>query len=75
MAGKVTAENLEKVFTYQKATPDQEKAYAAIREAGIAFAKVLLDYVPDCADRSTAMRTLRETRMWANAAVALEGEV
>ena len=75
MPGRVTLENLEKIFTYQKATPDQEKAYAAIREAGIAFAKVILEYVPDCADRTVAIRSVRDARMQANAAVALQGEI
>ena len=73
--GKVTLENLDKVFTYQKATPEQEDAYREIRDAAVNLGTAILEFVPDCADRSTALRTLRETRMWANAAIALNGEV
>jgi hypothetical protein len=75
MPGKVTLENVEKVFTYQKATPDQEKAFAAVRETGIAYAKAILQNVPDCADRSAALRSVRNSRMEANAAIALNGEI
>jgi hypothetical protein len=72
-SNKVTSENLEEVFTYHAATEDQQRRYAEIREAGIAFARAILDGAPDCADRSTALRSVREARMWANAAIALEG--
>jgi Xaa-Pro aminopeptidase len=71
----LTVENVERIFTYQPATPEQKEAYAAIREAGIILARAILHNAPNSADRSTALRCVREARMWANAAVALEGEV
>lgn len=73
--GSVNEVNVERVFTYQPATPAQTEAYTKIREAGIALAKAILDNVPNCADRSNALRLVREARMWANAAVALDGEI
>ena len=75
MPGRVTKENLRFVFTYQEADDEQLRKYAAVRNAAIALAETILDVVPDCADRSTAIRKLRECRMDANAAIALNGEI
>jgi len=75
MQVQLTEDNIDKVFTYQPATPEQQKAYATIRQAGIAFARAILQNAPSCADRTTAVRCVREARMWANAAIALDGEI
>lgn len=71
----VNLDNVEHVFTYQ--TPDihQVEAFARVREACISAARTILREVPDCADRSAAIRALREARLWANSAIALRGEV
>lgn len=71
-SNKVTVENLGDVFTYHSPRGDQAGRYLAIRAAAKAFADVVLWSAPDCADRSTAIRSIREAVMWANAAVALE---
>lgn len=66
---------LESVFTYHSPSPEQLPKYAAIREAAKVYAKVLFDNVPACADRTVALRLVRESVMTANAAVALNGLV
>lgn len=71
--GQVDTSNVEDVMTYHAPTPDQLPKYAAVKEAITACAKVILEVVPQCADRTVALRKLREARMDANAAIALNG--
>jgi hypothetical protein len=71
--GQVNSQNVEQVFTYQSPTEQQIPKYAAVRDAFIDCAKVVLECVPECADRAVALRKLREARMDANAAIALCG--
>lgn len=66
-------ENVDAVFTYQN-DPNRVPAYEAIRAKAKELAIVLLENVPKCADRSTAMRHLRQAVMNANAGVALSPE-
>lgn len=74
--GGLTLENVDHVFTYQLATGlSQVTAFDQVREACILLAKTILRVVPQCADRATALRKLRECRMDANAAIALDGEI
>ncbi len=47
--------------------------YAAINQAAKNFAEVVLANCPRGADRSAAIRLIRDARMTANAAVALNG--
>lgn len=47
--------------------------YAAINQAAKKFAEVVLQNCPSGADRSAAIRLIRDARMTANAAVALNG--
>jgi hypothetical protein len=61
------------VFSHHPATPQKLEDYAAIHEGAKKFAKVILDHVPECHDRLTVLRLLREASMMACAAVALEG--
>lgn len=76
MAGQVNEENVEKVFTYQQVPNEETKdRYREVNKAAQHLAETILDYVPNCADRSAALRSVREARMWANAAIALNGEV
>ncbi len=75
MPGRVTEENVEKVFTYHAPTAEQLLAYQAIREQAKGMAHTILKYVHPCADQQAALRKLREAVMTANAAIALSGEV
>jgi len=71
-SNKITAENIANVFSYHAPRRDQPERYTALRGVARDFAQKILDIVPDCADRSAALRCVREALMWANAAVALE---
>lgn len=71
----VTKSNLDDVFTYHAPTGDQPAKYARIREAAKHFANVILEDVPDCADRQAAIRHVREGMMTANGAIATNGAV
>jgi hypothetical protein len=66
-------QKIEKFFTYQSPTPEQLAHLADVREGAKAFAKILLRHVPAGADRTAAIRKLREAVMTANAAIVLNG--
>lgn len=64
---------LNELFTYHPATSEQMPAYKAIREAGRHMVKLILELCPPCADRSDAIRKVREAVMTANQSVACRG--
>lgn len=66
---------LDDVFTYHAPEPDDVRAYQAIREDAKQLARTIMLNVPSCADRTAAIRKLREAVMTANAARALKGRV
>lgn len=70
----ITNGMLENWFTYHSPTPDQLPKYLAIREAGLAFAKVIVENTPACADQTAAVRKIRESVMTANQSIACGGE-
>jgi len=61
-------------FTYHSPDPNQTESYKAIRDAGRKFAEVVLANTPESADQTTAIRTIREAVMWANASIACGGK-
>ena len=64
--------DLDHLFKHHPPTgPEQIAQYQRIREAGKAFAAVLLAETPAVPDQSAALRKVREAVMTANAAVAL----
>lgn len=63
-------QEIDNWFTYHETKADQLDRYILLRESAKRFAKEILDYVPPCADRSAAIRKLRECVMTANAAIA-----
>lgn len=71
--GEITLDNVDDCFTYHPPNGCTLDAMSQVREASIATAKTILRTVPDCPDRTTALRKLREARMWANSALALGG--
>lgn len=70
----VTKENLDNIFTYHPPVNDDPQRYEAIRTAGKALARVILENTTTCADQQAAIRKVREAVMTANAAVALKGD-
>jgi hypothetical protein len=71
---KITEERLINWFCYHPPSPEQIPAYEEIREAGLAFARVILRLTPPSADQSAAIRKVREAVMTANAAIACQGQ-
>ena len=67
-------EAIDNVFSYHAPTPEQIPKYAALRAAAKQFAGVLFEICPPSADRSAAIRKLREAVMTANASIALGGK-
>ena len=68
-----TSEILAELFAYHPPNPEQLPKYAAINQAAKNFAEVILQNCPSSADRSAAIRLIRDARMTANASVALNG--
>lgn len=67
------AEILAELFRYHSPNEVTIPKYAAINQAAKNFAEVILQNCPTSADRSDAIRKIREARMTANAAIALNG--
>jgi hypothetical protein len=75
MAAESSADQqwVDDCFTYHAPTPEQVAKLAEVTKAAKAFSYALFRFVPASADRSTALRAIREARMWANAAIVLDG--
>lgn len=63
---------IERAFTYHPPKEGQPERYVAIRDAAKELALAIAKNCPDSADRSAAIRKVREAVMTANAAIALE---
>ena len=63
------------VFSHHHATPEQLSHFEAIHGNARQLAQVILERVPACADRTSALRLLREASMMACAAVSLGGRL
>jgi hypothetical protein len=63
---------LRRLFTYHAPKEDQPERYAAIRQSAYEFAQVVMECCPNSADRSAALRKIREAMFTSNAAIALE---
>jgi hypothetical protein len=63
--------SLEWIFQYHKPTEDQIPRYERLRAAALEFSKVIEAECPNCADRTAAIRKVREAVMTANAAIAI----
>lgn len=66
---------IDEVFTYHAPKAGDPEKYEAIRGKAKELAQVILDNCPGCADRSDALRKVREAVFTANASIALEGVI
>jgi hypothetical protein len=66
-------EIIAEFFKYHAPNETTIPKYAAINQAAKNFAEVILANCPPGADRSAAIRLIRDARMTANASVALNG--
>lgn len=71
--GYSDAEILAQLFSYHPPTVETLPKFSAINQAAKNFAEVILQNCPPSADRSAAIRQIREARMTANAAISLNG--
>lgn len=66
---------LENWFSYHPPKDDAtRKQYEDIRAAGLVFAKAICTNAPACADRTSAIRHIRNAVFEANAAIACDGK-
>src|SRR4029077_17157166 len=72
----ITQEQLENWFTHHPPeTQDQIDTYQAIREAGKAFAEVIVQQTPASADQTAAIRKIREAVFTGQRGDCLRGQV
>lgn len=64
-------DEIEKLFTYHKPTDESVDKLFKIREAAKDFAKLVNETLPTSADKSAAIRKLRECVMTINACIVL----
>lgn len=67
-------EDINNWFQYHQPTQTQLVKYFDLRNSAKAFAELFDKSVPDCADKTAAMRSLRETVMAMNLAIACNPE-
>ena len=65
----------EYVFSHHHASPEKLAAYEQIHAGAKSFARVILEQVPDCADRDAVLQLLREASMLACSTVSLDGRL
>ena len=66
-----TPEEIERLFTYHPPTEESIEKLKKVREAAKNLATVISEKAPESADKSAAIRLLRESVMTANAAIVL----
>jgi len=64
---------IAQLFTYHPANMFTQPKFETVREAAKYFARVLLNNVPAGADRTAAIRKVREAVFTANAGISLGG--
>lgn len=67
-------EDLDNWFSYHAPTPEKLAHYTELRNKAAELAAMFNASVPDCADKTAAMRKLRETVMAMNLAIACWNE-
>ncbi len=67
------AEQLANWFSYHPPIQDQAQRYEQIRAGGLRVAQLLVQLCPPSADRSAALRKIREVVYTANASIACGG--
>lgn len=68
----MTEAEIQNVFSYHAPKPGQPERYEAIRAAAAMLARSIVTNCPPSADRTAAIRKVREAVMTANASIALE---
>ena len=63
--------DLLKLFTYHRPTTDQAERYTRLREAALAYARVVQELTPGSAEQTLAIRSIHQASMHANSAIAV----
>lgn len=69
---EVTLENVHEAARYHAPTGDQPIRFENVSAAAEALMRVILENSPRCPDRTRAINAVRDARMLANSAIALE---
>lgn len=67
-------DQIENWFTYHAPSADDLVAYEKLRGAAKEFAHAIRELCPDSADKTAAIRKVREAVMTANASIACKGK-
>ena len=70
----MTSDQIENWFTYHAPSGDDLVAYEKLRNSAKSFAAAINDICPESADKTAAIRKVREAVMTANASVACKGK-
>jgi hypothetical protein len=70
----MTQSEIENLFNYHAPSPEMTSKFVHVREAIVKAALVIDEQCPPGADRTAAMRKLKEAHMTANASIVLEGK-
>lgn len=73
-ASPESAKTIDDMFEYHRWTDEQTTKGQKVRSALADAVKVIVENVPASADRSAAIRKLREARMDANSAITHNGK-
>ena len=68
---KFPKDTLDELFTYHTPQGDDQERYEEIRGAARHLASCMVECCPESADRTDAIRKVREAVMTANASIAL----
>ena len=68
------SEVIENWFTYHAPSSDDLVSYEKLRSSAKEFVKAINELCPDSADKSAAIRLVREATMTANASIACKGK-
>ena len=72
-ATAISDEEVDDIMAYHPWTPEQVASGKTVRDSLGAAMKAIVENVPPSADRSAALRKLREARMDANSAITHGG--
>lgn len=70
----MTNAEIEDLFMYHAPSPDMTAKFLPLRDAIVSAAIAINELCPPGADRTAAIRKLKEAHMTANAAIVLEGK-
>jgi len=70
----ITDRELQNWFTYHPPGQQDQIKYVALRDAALAFARMVVALTPACPDQTAAVRRIREAVMIANQSIACGGK-